>query len=141
MIDDIDQGFTELDRLNWTNYIMATLSALHRKQGSPARQKNSMNQGLRTLPFIPYAKVGPLAGYEHEAVAAYNNAVKLASACIGWEFVGLCSALAHGSGKNKTPWDEYVADGEACLAAYFGTAEAFGDFEVYILEPARGVVE
>jgi hypothetical protein len=137
---DIDHALTELDRLCWTRYIMARLSGLHRQHGSPARQKNAMNQELKALPFISYAKVGQLAGYEQEAVVAYNNAVKLAYACIGWEFVGLCSARVYGSPKTKAPWDEYVRDGEASLNAYFGTAEAFDDFDAYILEPARGVL-
>jgi hypothetical protein len=99
-----------------------------------------MSQNLKTLPFISYDKIGPIFGYEKEAVDAYNNAVKLGYSCIGWEFVGLCSALAYGSPRTKRPWDEYVHDAEEALDAYFRTNEAFKDFEAYVLEPARGVV-
>jgi hypothetical protein len=119
---------------------MASLSALYREHGEPERQVNIMNQELKTLPFISYDKIGPLFGYEKEAVDAYNNAVKLAYACIGWEFVGLCSALAYGSPRTKRPWDEYVQVAEEALRDYFGSNEAFDDFEAYVLEPARGVI-
>jgi hypothetical protein len=108
--------------------------------GEPERQINTMSQGLKTLPFISYAKIGPLFGYEKEAVVAYNNAVKLAYSYIGWEFVGLCSALVYGAPKTQRPWDEYVHAGEECLNAYFLSNEAFDDFEAYILGPARSAL-
>jgi hypothetical protein len=133
----VDEALTELDHLDWPRHIMAQLSAAYRKHGSPPRQTSTMSQNLQTLPFIAYAKIGPLSGYECEAVAAYNEAVKLAYACVGWEFIGLCSALVYGPPRTKRSWDEYVCDGEALLNDYFGTDEAFDDFNAYILEPAR----
>lgn len=136
----VDRALAELDRLYWPRSIMAGLSAVYRQHGEPERQDNIMSPGLKTLPFISYERIGTLFGYEKEAVDAYNNAVKIAYACIGWEFVGLCSALAYGPPRTKRPWDEYVRDAEEVLNEYFGTEEAFIDFEAYILEPARGVV-
>lgn len=136
----VDQALTELDHLNWPRSIMASLSSLYRQHGEPERQINTMNQELKTLPFISYAKIGPLFGYEKEAVDAYNAAVKLAYACIGWEFVGVCSALVYGAPRTKRPWDEYVRDAEQSLDAYFRTSEACDDFEAYVLEPARAVI-
>ncbi|AYM76401.1 hypothetical protein D9M09_11845 [Janthinobacterium agaricidamnosum] len=136
----VDDALLELDRLYWPRTIMASLSGLYRQYEEPERQINTMNQGLKTLPFISYAKIGSLFGYEKDAVAAYNDAVKLAYSCIGWEFVGLCSALVYGAPKTRRPWDEYVQSGEECLNAYFLSNEAFDDFEAYILEPARSVL-
>lgn len=140
-MSEIDRAFTDLDHVFWPRYVAATLSALHRQYGSPARQMNTMNQGLKTLPFISYAAIGPLSGYEKDAVDAYNDVVKLSYACIGWEFIGLCSALVYGAPRTRQPWDEYVSEGEQILDAYFRTEEAFNDFEAYILEPARGAVD
>ena len=136
----VDNALSELDRLYWPRSIMASLSALYRQHSEPERQINTLNQALKTLPFISYEKIGPYFGYEKEAVEAYNNAVKLAYACIGWEYVGLCSALVYGSPRTLRPWDEYVRDAEVLLDAYFRTNEAFIDFDAYILNPARDVV-
>ena len=99
----VDDALLELDRLYWPRTIMASLSGLYRQYEEPERQINTMNHGLKTLPFISYAKIGSLFGYEKEAVAAYNDAVKLAYSCIGWEFVGLCSALVYGAPKTRRP--------------------------------------
>lgn len=139
-MNHVDDALAKLDRLYWPRSIMASLSGIYRQYGEPERQINTMNQELRTLPFITYAKIGSLPGYEEEAVDAYNTAVKLAYSCIGWEFIGLCSALVFGSPRTKRPWDEYVQDAEGCLDAYFRTNEAFDDFETYVLEPARALV-
>lgn len=139
-MNHVDDALTKLDRLYWPRSIMATLSGLYRQHGEPERLINTMNQQLRTLPFISYAKIGSLSGYEKEAVDAYNAAVKLAYSCIGWEFIGLCSALVYDSPRTKRPWDEYVQDAEEGLDAYFRTNEAFDDFVAYVLEPARTVV-
>lgn len=136
----VDHALNKLDRLYWPRSVMAGLSAVYRQHGEPERQINSMNQELKTLPFISYEKIGPLFGYEKEAVCAYNDAVKLAYECIGWEFIGLCSALVYRSPRTRRPWDEYVRDAEEVLSAYFETDQAFLDFEVYVLGPARGVV-
>lgn len=137
----VDRALTELDRLYWPRSIMASISVVYRKHGQPERQVNTMSQDLKMLPFISYNKIGPFFGYERDAVEAYNNAVKLAYACIGWEFIGLCSALAYGQPRTKRAWDDYVQDAEDLLNAYFCTNEAFEDFEAYVLEPARGVID
>lgn len=139
-MNHVDHALTELDRLYWTRSIMASLSAVYRQHSEPERLINTMNQELKTLPFISYAKVGPLFGYEKDAVDAYNDAVKLAYACVGWDYVGLCSALSYAPPRTTRPWDDYVADALKVLDSYFGTDEAFLEFEAYILEPARGVV-
>lgn len=132
----IDNTILKLERLDWPRLIVANLSALHRQYGEPEPERDSLNQYLEILPFIAYKKVGHVFGYEKAAVDAYNKAVVIAYSCIGWEFVGLCSALAFSPPKTRRPWHEYVDAGKKSLDAYFLSDEAFDDFDAYILQPA-----
>lgn len=139
-MDLVDNALRGLDGLVWPDSASASLGALHRQFGSPERMTNDFNRAIRTLPFISLERIGPLNGYEKDAADTYNHAVKLAYAAIGWEFIGLCSAVAYGAPRILRPWDEYAEAGERYLAGYFGTNKAFEDFDAYMLEPARGAI-
>lgn len=88
------------------------------------------------MPFLRIDRVGNVAGYEMLAVDAYNDGVKAAYRCIDWHYVGLLSAISNET-KGPENWNAYYREAKAELHKYFGTDEAFSDFEAYLLGPAQ----
>lgn len=134
--NSINKAINSLEKFYWLDSLSATLSSLHRKHGHPHPPETSFGRTPRILPFLRPEKIGNLAGYERYALDAYNDAVKLAYACIDWQYSGLLTAIANES-RGDENWNAYVIAARIALQEYFETVNAFEDFESYMLDPAK----
>lgn len=133
--NSIDQALDELSKFYWLDSLSAELSGLHRDHGQPdvpAWQSRSPTQ----LPFLHPSKLDGLGPYQSLALDAYNNAVKSAYRCIGWEHIGLFMAVGGGSG-GSTQWKGYYTAALEAINQFFCSDAAWIEFDAYILEPAQ----
>jgi hypothetical protein len=135
-LPQIESALNALFAKHWLDALACTLSRLHKDNGQPAAPDATLERTPRQLPFLQFSKVGDLKGYEFQAVEAYNSGVKAAYLCIDWKFEGLLTALAN-DGKGSENWQKYYMAAGQEMDRYFRTGQAFEDFEVYILLPAR----
>ena len=135
-LNPIDFALSQLFALHWLDGLASQLSSLHREHGQPTAPEPTFGRTPVTLPFLSFAKVGPLGGYESVAVDAYNTGVKVAYSCIDCIYVGLMTGLANES-KRPAAWGNYSLAARQQINQYFFSAEAFEDFSAYLLTPAR----
>ena len=135
-INSIDTALNHLFAMHWLDGLAAQLSTLYSQHGQPAPPESTFGRTLTQLPFLRFAKVGDLDGYEELAVDAFNTGVKAAYLCIDCRYLGLMTGLANDS---KTPeaWARYSEGARRAITSYFSGTEAFEDFDAYVLAPAR----
>jgi hypothetical protein len=135
--DQIDLALNRLADLYWLDGLGAKLSALHLKYSQPSPPESDMSRVPKVLPFLkPGAYLGSLGGYEHLARDAYNEGVKAAYSCVGWEYVGLLTAIANET-RGTAEWDAYYSEAVVAIEVFFKSDSAWVDFDSYILEPAQ----
>ncbi|UUZ77862.1 hypothetical protein LP414_13230 [Polaromonas sp. P1(28)-13] len=132
----IDAALNDLAALYWLDGLCAEVSAIHRQHNQPDVPESDISRVPRLLPFLKPANLGPLSGYEQLARDAYNNGVKAAYRCVGWEHVGLLTAIANET-RGTPEWNAYYAEAVSAIDTFFKSGSAWVEFDSYILEPAQ----
>jgi hypothetical protein len=81
-----------------------------------------------------------LSGYEQLAIDAYNEGVKAAFRCVGWEYVGLLTAVANET-RGTPEWNAYYSEAISAIESHFASGHAWEEFDSYVLEPAQGYLK
>lgn len=134
--DRIISAINELERYYWLDGLSASLSAIYRNYECPKPPEAAFGRTPRTLPFLLSSRLGNLGGYEHQALAAYNEGVISAYNCIGWKYVGLLTAIANET-KGTANWNAYLLEAKEMIDNYFSSGNAFDEFDAFMLTPAR----
>lgn len=134
--NQIDVAMNELANLYWLDGLCAEVSSLHRKHGQPEVPESNISRVPRLLPFLRQTDFEPASGYERHAQDAYNDGVKKAYRCVGWEHVGLLTAIANET-RSGPQWNSYYAEAVEAIEDFFRSGAALEEFQAYLLEPAR----
>jgi hypothetical protein len=132
----IDAALAALEELHWLDGLCAQLSSLHRKYGQPDLPTSAISRVPKTLPFLKPEMIERVVGYEQLAADAYNMGVKVAFRCVGWEYVGLLTAIANET-RSTPDWSAYYAEAVAVIESFFQSGAGWEEFTSYLLEPAQ----
>ena len=135
-VKQVDSALNDLAALYWLDGLCAEISALHRKFNQPDVPESDVSRVPRLLPFLKPGSLGSVSGYEQLARDAYNDGVKAAYRCVGWEYVGLLTAIANDT-RSTPDWNAYYAEALPAIEAFFESGSAWVEFDSYILAPAQ----
>lgn len=132
----IDAALHQLERLYWLDSLCSQLCEVHRRLNQPDAPASEIARTPRTLPFLKPGKLEQLGHYEQLALDAYNNGVKAAFLCVGWEHIALFTAIANET-RGTSEWNAYYQEALATVQAFFQSGQGWEEFEAYVLEPAQ----
>lgn len=134
--NQVHASLNDLAATYWLDGLCAEISCLHRKYNQPDVPKSEISRSLRLLPFLKQGKLFSLGGYEQLARDAYNDGVKAAYRCVGWQYVGLLTAIANET-RSTQEWNSYYAEAVSAIETYFRSGAAWAEFGSYVLVPAE----